>query len=129
MEEIQPGTVALLRALKAHQAADRLLLGTGYMETGLVLVDPIGRPVRPELYSDHFRKLCGQAGVRTIHLHLVRHTLAVEMIRAGVAIVDGAALLGHWLSAQPSPYLMPSGRARMPISATSATRFGGRLPR
>jgi integrase len=59
VEEIQPGTVALLRALKARQAADRLLLGTGYVET---LVDPLGRPVRPELYSDHFRSCALRPG-------------------------------------------------------------------
>jgi integrase len=82
VDEIQPGTVALLRTLKARQAADRLSLGAGYLETGLVLVDELGKPVRPELYSDRFRRLSRQAGLRTIHLHLVRHTLAVAMDRA-----------------------------------------------
>jgi integrase len=108
VEEIQPGTGALLRALRARQAADRLALGSGYLETGLVLVDALGKPVRPELYSDHFRKLCQEAGLRTIHLHLVRHTLAVEMIRAGVTIVDGAALLGHTPDVFVSTYLRKS---------------------
>jgi site-specific recombinase XerC len=79
VEEVQPGTVALLRTLRARQAADRLALGAGYTETGLVLVDPLGKPVRPELYSDRFRRLAAQAGLRPIHLHLVRHTLAVAM--------------------------------------------------
>ena len=63
-------------------------LGFGYQETGLVLIDPLGKPVRPELYSDRFRRLSRQAGLRVIHLHLVRHTLAVAMDRAGVAPVD-----------------------------------------
>jgi len=31
---------------------------------------PLGKPVRPELYSDRFRGLCREAGLRTIHLHL-----------------------------------------------------------
>jgi len=30
VEEIQPGTVALLRSLRARQAADRLALASGY---------------------------------------------------------------------------------------------------
>jgi hypothetical protein len=38
LEEIQLGTVALLRTLKARQAADRLVLGAGYPETGLLLL-------------------------------------------------------------------------------------------
>lgn len=50
VEQLQPGTVALLRALKARQAADRLAMGAGYRETGLVLVDAAGAPIRPELY-------------------------------------------------------------------------------
>jgi site-specific recombinase XerD len=61
----------------------------------LVLVNALGEPVRPELYSDRFRTLCRETGLRTIYLHFVRHTLAVELIRAGVTIVDAAALLGH----------------------------------
>jgi integrase len=104
VEEIQPGTVALLRSLKARQAADRLGLGSGYEETGLVLVDALGAPVRPELYSDRFRRLSQQAGLRPIHLHLVRHTLAVAMDRAGVAPVDAAPLLGHTVDV----YILPT---------------------
>ncbi len=72
VDEAQPGTVALLRSLRARQAADRLSLGAGYLETGLVLVDVLGRPVRPELYSDRFRRLSRQAGLRPIHIHLIR---------------------------------------------------------
>jgi hypothetical protein len=53
-----------------RQARDRLILGSGYPETGLVPVNALGEPVRPELYSDHFRRLCSQAGLRTIHLTL-----------------------------------------------------------
>ena len=83
--------------------------GSGYLETGLVLVDALGKPVRPELYSDHFRKLCQGAGLRTIHLHLSRHMLAVGMIRAGVTIVDGEALLGHTPDVFVSIYLSPKG--------------------
>jgi hypothetical protein len=47
VEQIRPGTVALLRALKARQAADRLGLGPGYPETDLVVVDAIGQPSGP----------------------------------------------------------------------------------
>jgi integrase len=126
VDEIQPGTVALLRSLKARQAADRLSLGSGYAETGLVLVDALGKPVRPELYSDRFRRLSRQAGLRVIHLHLVRHTLAVAMDRAGVAITDGAALLGHTPDVYVSTYLRRSEQgARSAASALGAALAGG----
>jgi integrase len=53
----------------------------------------------PELYSDRFWTPCREAGLRNIHLHHVRHTLAVAMDRAGVAPVDVAPLLGHTVDA------------------------------
>jgi integrase len=85
VEEIHRGTVALLRSLKARQAADRLLLGAGYLETCFVLVDPLGEPVKPYTYSDRFEALCRQAGVPVVQLHSVRHTSATIMHKAGTA--------------------------------------------
>jgi integrase len=73
-EQIRPGTVAMLRALKARQAADRLMIGPGYPDTGLVLVDAIGTPIRPEAYSDRFRALSREAGIPRAVLHSARHT-------------------------------------------------------
>jgi integrase len=126
VEEIQPGTVALLRSLRARQAADRLLAGAAYQETGLVLVNALGEPVRPELYSDRFRRLSRQAGLRPIHLHLVRHTLAVAMNRADVAIVDAAVLLGHTPDVYVSTYLRRSEQgARSAASSLGAALAGG----
>jgi integrase len=126
VEDIQSGTVALLRSLRARQAADRLAQGFGYQETGLVLVDPLGKPVRPELYSDRFRRLSRQAGLRVIRLHLVRHTLAVAMDRAGVAPVDAAPLLGHTVDVYVSTYLRPSEQgARSAASALGAALARG----
>jgi hypothetical protein len=87
-----------------RQAADRLALGPGYPETGLVLVDTIGQPIRPETYSDRFRA-SREAGLPRAVLHSVRHTLALIMRRAGVPPVDAAALLGHSLEVHYSTYL------------------------
>jgi integrase len=105
VEEIQPGTVALLRSLKARQAADRLVLGSGYPDTGYVLVDPLGKPIRPDRYSDQFAVLCRRARVRAVHVHAVRHTLALIMHRAGLAPADAAALLGHTVAVHLSTYV------------------------
>jgi integrase len=123
VEDIQPGTTALLKALRARQHADKLKLGSGYIETGLVLVNALGAPVRPELYSDRFARLCRQAGVRAIDLHYVRHTLAGAMIRAGVSIVDGAALLGHTPEVFVSTYLKKSEKG----IRSAAGRLGAAL--
>jgi integrase len=105
VEAIQPGTVAILRSLRARQAADKLALGEAYEDTGLVLVDALGRPLRPEAYSDRFPLLSRQAGVPVVILHAVRHTLALMMHRAGIAPADAAALLGHTLAVHLARYV------------------------
>jgi hypothetical protein len=76
VEEIQRGHGCATPFTESRQAADRLILGSGYPDTGLVLVDQLGKPIGPELHSDRFRKLSRAAGLRPIYLHLVRHTLA-----------------------------------------------------
>ena len=73
-----------------------------------MLVDALGVPVRPEAHSDKFHKLTRAAGLREINPHLVRHTFAVAMDRAGIAPVDAAPLLGHTVETYISTYLRPS---------------------
>jgi len=83
VEAMRPGTVAALRALSPRQAAERLRAGCSYVDTGLVVVDALGQPVRPEWYSDRFRALGKAAGVPAITLHSVRHSLAFWLHREG----------------------------------------------
>ncbi|MGC4112996.1 MAG: hypothetical protein QM747_21770 [Nocardioides sp.] len=63
VEQMHPGTVALLRSLRTHQAADRLAAGLAYAETGLLLVDALGSGVSPDAYGNRFRALCRDAAV------------------------------------------------------------------
>jgi integrase len=116
-EAIHPGTVTLLRRMKAQQAADRLAAGTVYMMSGYVVVDALGRPLRPEVYSDRFRRLCTAAGVPSIHLHSVRHSLAFWLHQLGVAPADAAALLGHTTEVHLATYLPYSGVAGIAAAA------------
>jgi len=123
VEDMHPGTVALLRSLKVRQAADRLALGAAYQDTGLVLVDSLGRPVRPEAYSDRFAVLSRQAGVPVVRLHAVRHTLALMMHRAGQAPADAAALLGHTVAVHLATYVPLTERG----ARAAASGFGAAL--
>lgn len=118
IESMHPGTIAALRSFKAQQAAHRLSTGPAYEDSGYVLVDALGRPVRHEAYSDRFKTLCSEAGVPLVHLHSVRHTLASQMHRAGVAPADAAALLGHSIAVHLSSYVTKTERGTQ--SAASA---------
>jgi integrase len=125
VEVIHPGTVALLRSLKARQAADRLAAGQAYQDSGLVVVDALGVPVRPEWYSDTFRRLCAGADVPVIRLHSVRHSLAFWLHSLGVTPADGAALLGHTVEVHLSTYLPDSGSAGIAVAAAALGRAVG----
>lgn len=122
VEAIHPGTVVLLRSLKATQAADRLRAGEAHRDSGYVVVDALGQPVRPEWYSDRFRSLCAAAAVPKITLHSVRHSLAFWLHQIGVAPADAAALLGHTVDLHLSTYLPHSGAAGIAAAAAALGR-------
>lgn len=122
VEQMHPGSLDALRALFARQTSERLNAGSSYQGSGLVVVDALGRPVRPEWYSDQFRRLCQVAGVPLITLHSVRHSLAFWLHREGVAPADAAALLGHTVEVHLSTYLPHSGAAGIASAASAIGR-------
>lgn len=109
--------VALLRSLKASQATNQLAAGSGYEESGFVLVDALGHPIRPEAYSDRFTVLRREAQVPEARLHDVRHTIATMLHRAGQAPADCAALLGHTLAVHLSTYVTSNERGTQTAAA------------
>jgi integrase len=105
VEAMHPGTLTLLRSLSARQATEKLAAGSGYDDSGYLLVDALGQPIRPEAYSDRFKVLCREAGVPVIRLHDIRHSVALMLHRAGQAPADVAALLGHTLTVHLATYV------------------------
>lgn len=88
--------VAALRALRTVQTAERLAAGPAYDGAlGLVVVDELGRPLRPESYSDRFKRLARAAGVPPIRLHDARHTSVTVMRSLGVPDHVVARWHGH----------------------------------
>ena len=66
VDTMHPGTLAALRALRTRQAADKLAAGPAYAESGLAIVDALGRGIHPEVYSLRWRARCKSAGLATI---------------------------------------------------------------
>lgn len=123
VEAIFSGTVAMLRALKARQAADRLAAGEAWV-TGpdYVLTDAVGQPVGSQRYSARFRALATAAGLPVIRLHSLRHSIAFLLHDAGVVPNDAASLLGHSLQVHMSTYLPSSGSAGITVAAQAMGR-------
>lgn len=53
------------------------------------------RAIRPDLVGDVTRRACDRAGLPRVGAHRLRHTLATEMLRRGVKLVDIGQVLRH----------------------------------
>ena len=92
---IDPGTVAALRSHKGRQAAEKLALGAGYFDEGLVFAGPDGRRIWPGSVSDRFQDLSKAAGLPRIRLHDLRHSAASQALTAGIDLKTVSTNLGH----------------------------------
>ncbi len=96
--ELDRRTVASLGAWRKEQARERLLMGDGYHDHGLVFPRPDGRPFHPEAFSKSFDRRLRQeafADLPTIQLHDLRHTWATLALEAGVDVAVVSKQLGH----------------------------------
>lgn len=60
-----------------------------------VTVDPAGRPIRTEVYSDTFGRLVAAAGLPSLTLHGARHAVATALKHGGAELPDIAKRLGQ----------------------------------
>jgi integrase len=88
-------TMSALSTWRRQQNEDRLLVGEGWQDHGLVLVDRIGEPPHPETISRWWREAIATTGARPIRLHDARHTAATIMLRSGVPVKVVSNRLGH----------------------------------
>lgn len=92
---LDPKLVALLRAHRKAQTAERLRAGEAYEDGGWLVCDELGRPLYPDTISERFDTLVAQAKLRRIRLHDTRHTAASLMLGDGVPVHVVAQILGH----------------------------------
>ena len=88
-------TVVALSSWRRRQAEERLAVGGGWRDSGLVFVDEFGVPPHPETITRWWREAVARAGLPPIRLHDARHTAATVMLRAGVPVKVVSQRLGH----------------------------------
>jgi integrase len=76
--ELDGPTVAALRAVRARQAQDRLLLGPTYADHDLVFARADGQPMHPEHFSMAFDRRVARYKLPRIRLHDLRHTWVIS---------------------------------------------------
>ena len=91
---IGPTTVAALKAWKT-QAEERLLMGAGWADSGLVVTVGDGSAPNPEAFSNTFHDLARRGGLRPIQLHDLRHSYATAALASGVPVKVVSQRLGH----------------------------------
>jgi integrase len=92
---LDTGTVSALRAHRKAQLEERMMLGAGYSDEGLVFAKVDGSPIHPQTVSQAFERLVKAAGVPAIRLHDTRHTAATLLLDQGVPLKVVSERLGH----------------------------------
>lgn len=92
---LDPGTVAVLRSVRAAQAQERLLLGGEYVDHDLVFAHPDGRPLHPERFSRTFGEQVARHRLPPLSVHGLRHSWATLALQAGVHPKVVQERLGH----------------------------------
>jgi integrase len=90
--------LAALKAFRRQQATERLKLGEAYTDSGYVLVDEVGLPVKTDWLRRQAYKLMAEVGVRgkgEVRLYDCRHSTLTLLAAAGVPDVTLAAWAGH----------------------------------
>jgi integrase len=92
---LSPAIVALLKAHRAAQAAERLAAVNQWADTGLVFTTELGHAVYLQHLHRTIKLAAAKAGIDNVSGHTLRHSAAVAWLEAGVHIKAVADLLGH----------------------------------
>ncbi len=92
---LQPEVVAALRLRRLRQGQDRLLVGSAWIDTGLVFTTAVGGLLHPRNIVRAFDLAVERAGVPRIRIHDLRHTAATVALREGVHPKLVQEMLGH----------------------------------
>jgi integrase len=92
---LDAATVAVLREHRKRQAAERLQMGEGWTDLGLIFSRVDGGLLHPERFSKSFADRARQLGLPKIRLHDLRHGWATMALAAGVHPKVVQERLGH----------------------------------
>lgn len=91
-----PSVMQALARQRRRQAADRAQAGQAWRDAaGLVFTRADGGPLDQWRADARFRRLADRAGLPDVHFHDLRHTYAVNALRAGDDVKTIQCNLGH----------------------------------
>jgi integrase len=93
--DLDPVTVAALKAHRTRQLEQRILVGAGYTDHDLVFASVAGEPWNPDSVGRAFARAVARTKLPRIRLHDLRHTHATHLLAAGVNMKLVSERLGH----------------------------------
>ncbi len=92
---LSPGVVALLRAHRKVQAAERIRAANVWHESGYVFTTENGQPVEPRNLLRALKVAAAKASLDGIGVHTLRHSAATALLEAGIGLKTVSEMLGH----------------------------------
>ena len=125
--DLDPETVAALRAYRAQQQQEKAAMGLAYHNQGYFFAGADGRPWNPNTLAALFRRRLRKAGLREVRLYALRHTAASVASFRRVPLKDISEMLGHSSIRSTARYLhtLPGSSARTAQTIASAIDNAG----
>ena len=92
---LSPLTVAALRRQKVAQLEERISLGLGRNDDGLVFTTIEGETVNPRNFSKEFDRIVKRSGIERITFHALRHTHITQLLKDSENIKVVSERAGH----------------------------------
>lgn len=92
---LDAGVVRVLRAELLRQKETRLALGEAWQDSGFVVVNADGSGIRPNVYSQTFKRIVRRLDLPDVRLHDLRHTWGTLAVAAGTDPKTVSKMLGH----------------------------------
>lgn len=90
-----PTVMTALKRQRSHQAEQQLKAGPLWEDSGLVFTNAQGHYLSPRTVYDSFKRIAARIGCPDTRVHDLRHTYAVNALRAGDDVKTVQGNLGH----------------------------------
>ncbi|WP_083838557.1 tyrosine-type recombinase/integrase [Desulfitobacterium dehalogenans] len=90
-----PIVVKEIKRFQVIRRQEKLILGPEYNDSGLLFTTPLGTPIEPRNLNRKHSSIIKAAGIKSIRIHDLRHTVATLLLDDGENPVNVSSLLGH----------------------------------